>query len=123
MERPQTLTVTALLVALQAAALATYGAVLLVRAFVGHPSHRDDAVLLGLVFLVCAAGVTVALYGLWRMKRWAQAPTYLVQFFSVIIAMGQLTKLPAMMIPLLVVGIGTHVMVSLPPSRQALGGI
>jgi hypothetical protein len=41
----------------------------------------------------------------------------------VIIAMGQLTKLPAMMIPLLVVGIATLVTVSLPASREALGGI
>jgi hypothetical protein len=37
--------------------------------------------------------------------------------------MGQLTKLPAMMIPLIIVGAATLVTVSLQPSRQALGGI
>jgi len=123
MERPQTLTVAAVLVAVQAAAFATWGGVELVRALVGHPNDRQTAVLLGAVVLLLAAGVFLAAYGLWQMKRWAQAPTYLVQFFSVIIAMGQLTKLPAMMIPLLVVGIATLVTVSLPPSREALGGI
>ncbi|HVS67514.1 MAG TPA: hypothetical protein VHE56_03095 [Mycobacteriales bacterium] len=123
MDRPQTLTITAGLVALQAAAFATWGGVELVRALVGHPHDKNTAVLLGVVVLVLSAGVFTAAYGLWRVKRWAQSPTYLVQFFSVIIAMGQLTKLPALMVPLLVVGIGTLVAVSLPPSRQALGGI
>ncbi|HVT65088.1 MAG TPA: hypothetical protein VHD81_08035 [Mycobacteriales bacterium] len=123
MERPQTLTVTAVLVAVQAAAFATWGAVELVRALVGHPNDRLTAVMLGALVLILAGGVFFAASGLWRMKRWAQAPTYMVQFFSVIIAMGQLTKLPAMMIPLLIVGLATLVTVSLQPSREALGGI
>jgi hypothetical protein len=123
MDRPQTLTVAAGLVALQAAAFATWGAVELVRALVGHPHDKNTAVLLGVVVLILAAGVFAAARGLWRIRRWAQAPTYLVQFFSVIIAMGQLTKLPALMIPLLVVGLATLVTVSLQPSRDALGGI
>jgi hypothetical protein len=123
MKRPQTLTVTAALVALQAAAFATWGAVELIRALVGHPNDKHTAVFLGALVLILSAGVLFAAYGLWRMKRWAQAPTYLVQFFSVIIAMGQLTKLPAMMVPLLVVGLATLVTVSLQPSRDALGGI
>lgn len=123
MDRPQTLTITAILVALQAAAFATWGAVELIRALVGHPHDKQTAVLLGVVVLILAAGVFVAAGGLWRMKRWAQAPTYLTQFFSVIIAMGQLTKLPAMMVPLLIVGLATLVTVSLQPSREALGGI
>ncbi|HVT21747.1 MAG TPA: hypothetical protein VHE57_10200 [Mycobacteriales bacterium] len=123
MQRPRSLTVTAALVAAQAAALGTYGAVLLVRAFVGHPSHRDDAVWLGIVFLACAAGVVTAAVGLWRMRRWAQAPTYLVQFFSIVIGMGQVAHLPALMVPLIALGLGTLVAVSLQPSRDALGGI
>jgi hypothetical protein len=57
------------------------------------------------------------------MKRWAQAPTYLVQFFSVVVGMQQLNTLPAMMVPLIAVGVATLVFVSLPSSRDALGGI
>ena len=123
MDRPQTLTVAALLVALQGAAFATFGAVELIRSFVGHPHDKQTAVLLGVVVLILSAGVLVAALGLWRMKRWAQAPTYLVQFFSIVVGMGQLTKLPAMMVPLILVGVATLVSVSLPPSRDALGGI
>jgi hypothetical protein len=117
------LTVTAALVAAQAAGLAIYGAVMLIRGLVGHPAHKDDAVLLGVVLLVCAGGVITAAIGLWRMRRWAQAPTYLVQFFSIVIGMGQLAHIPALMVPLIALGVGTLVTVSLQPSRDALGGI
>ncbi|HWC33668.1 MAG TPA: hypothetical protein VG650_02460 [Mycobacteriales bacterium] len=123
MERPPTLTVTAVLVAVQGAAFATWGTVELIRALVGHPHDRQTAVLLGVVVLVLSAGVFMAALGLWRVKRWSQAPTYLVQFFSIVLGMGQLTKLPALMVPLIVVGVATLVAVSLPPSREALGGI
>jgi hypothetical protein len=123
MERPQSLTVTAVLVAIQGAAFAVWGAVELIRAFVGHPHDKNTAVLLGVVVLVLSAGVLVAAVGLWRTRRWAQAPTYLVQFFSIIIGMGQIATLPAMMAPLIAVGAATLVFVSLPASREALGGI
>jgi hypothetical protein len=75
------------------------------------------------VVLILSAGVAFAAYGLWRAKRWAQAPTYLVQFFSIVIGMGQLSTLPALMVPLILVGVATLVGVSLPASREALGGI
>lgn len=123
MERPQSLSAAAALVAVQALAFAVFGAVELIRALVGHPHDKQTAVLLGVVVLVLSGGVAAAAVGLWRMRRWAQSPTYLVQFFSIIIGMGQITTLPAEMVPLLVVGFSTLVAVSLPPSREALGGI
>ncbi|MGN6472482.1 MAG: hypothetical protein ACTHK4_02385 [Mycobacteriales bacterium] len=121
--RPQTLTVAAMLVALQGAAFAVFGVVELIRSFVGHPHDKQTAVLLGVVVLVLSAGVFAAAYGLWRIKRWAQAPTYLVQFFSVVVGMQQLKTLPTMMVPLIIVGVATLVSVSMPASREALGGI
>jgi hypothetical protein len=123
MERPRSLTVTAALVAAQALAFAVWGAYVLIRSIFGHPSDRVTAVLLGVTVLICAGGVFAAALGLWRMRRWSQAPTYMVQFFSIIIGMGQLGTLPAMMIPLVVVGLATLVAVSMPSSREALGGI
>ena len=122
-DRPRSLSVTAVLVAVQGAAFAVWGAVELIRAFTGHPYDKNTAVLLGVVVLILAAGVLAAALGLWRVRRWAQAPTYMVQFFSIIIGMGQIATLPAMMVPLIAVGAATLVCVSLPASRQALGGI
>ncbi|HEX3899212.1 MAG TPA: hypothetical protein VHW74_08570 [Mycobacteriales bacterium] len=123
MERPRSLSAAAALVAAQGLAFTVYGVVELGRALFGHPHDKTTAVLLGITVIVLAAGIFVAAFGLLRMRRWAQSPTYLVQFFSIIIGMGQLGTLPAMMIPLVVVGLATLVAVSMPSSREALGGI
>jgi hypothetical protein len=122
MQRPVSLRVAACLVALQALGLGGYGLVEEVRAIFGHPQSRGTAVLLGAVVLIYAAGVMTAAIGLWRERRWAQTPTYLVQFFSFVIGIGQLHTLPALSIPLVVVAVATLVAVSWPDSRAALGG-
>jgi hypothetical protein len=46
-----------------------------------------------------------------------------VQFFSIVIGIGQIHTLPYLMVPLILVGVATLVAVSLPPSREALGGV
>jgi hypothetical protein len=120
MNRPTSLRAAAALVALQAAGLAGYGLVELVRSIVGQPQSRGTAVLLGAVVLIYAAGVMTAALGLWRVRRWAQTPTYLVQFFSLVIGFGQLHTLPALSIPLLAITVATLVAVSWPQSRAAL---
>jgi hypothetical protein len=121
--RPRSLEVAALLVLVQAAVLAVWGVVELVRALTGHPSDRGTAVLLGVVVLIYAAAVAMAARGLWQAKRWAQTPTYLVSFFAVVIGLGQLETLPLITVPLIIIGLTTFVAVSLPASRDALGGI
>jgi len=123
MKRPTSLSVAAVLVAAQAAALGSYGVVELLRALFGHPHDRGTAVLLGVLLVCYAIGIVVAARGIWNLKRWAQTPTYLVQFFSIVIGIGQIHTLPFLMVPLIIVGVATLVAVSLPASRQALGGI
>jgi hypothetical protein len=123
MPRPRSIEVAAALVGLQALALGVWGAVELVRALVGHPSDRGTAVLLGVVVLIYATGVGFAALGVWRMRRWAQSPSYLVSFFALVIGIGQLHTLPALMVPLILIGAGSFVALSLPDSREALGGI
>jgi Kef-type K+ transport system membrane component KefB len=123
MTRPRTLEAAAALVALQALVLGIWGAAEVIRAVVGHPNDRGTAVLLGVVVLIYSIGVGLAARGLWRVRRWAQTPTYMVSFFAVVIGLGQMDTLPAVMVPLIVVGVATFVLVSLPPSRAALGGI
>jgi hypothetical protein len=122
-ERPRTLQVAAALVALQALALAVWGAVELVRALVGNPSDRATAILLGVVVLIYSFGVMAAARGLWLVRRWAQTPTYMVSFFAVVIGVGQLHTLPGFTVPLIIVGVGTVLATSWPSSRAALGGI
>jgi hypothetical protein len=123
MARPAPLTVAGVLMAAQALGLGCWGAVEVIRALVGSPHDRGTAVLLGVVVLVYAAGVLAAASGLWRSRRWAQTPTYMVQFFALVIGIGQLGTLPALMVPLIVSAVVTLVAVSLPASRAALGGI
>jgi hypothetical protein len=80
-------------------------------------------VLLGVLLIFYSGAILIAARGLWRMRRWAQTPTYLVQFFSIVVGIGQIHTLPYLMVPLIVVGLATLVAVSLPASREALGGI
>jgi hypothetical protein len=123
MQRPKSLRVAAALLALEAAGLGGFGLVVGIRALVGRPQSRGTAILLGVVILIYATGVMAAALGLWRVRRWAQTPTYLVQFFSLVIGIGQLHTLPALGVPLMIIAVGTLVAVSLPDSRAVLGGI
>ena len=109
--------------AVEAAALAVWGLTELIRSLVGHPHDRGTAVLLGVVVLIYAVGVYFAARGLWRVKRWAQTPTYLVQFFSIVLGIGQIHTLPFLMVPLMIVAVAALIAVSTPESRDALGGI
>jgi hypothetical protein len=123
MERPQSLRIASALVLVQALALAGWGIAELIRAVAGHPHDRGTAVLLGIVVLVYATGVALAARGVWRCRRWAQTPSYLVSFFAVVIGFGQVNHLPAVMVPLIVVGVASFVALSMPDTRDALGGI
>jgi hypothetical protein len=123
MERPRSLVVATALVAVQALALGAWGLGELIRSVVGHPSDRMTAILLGAVVLVYALGIMLAARGLWRVRRWSQSLAFMVSFFAVVIGVGQIHTLPALMIPLIAIGVGTFVALSTPASRQALGGI
>jgi hypothetical protein len=123
MDAPRSLRLAAALTAIQALALAVWGLGDLIRSIDGHPSDRGTAILLGAVVLSYAVGVALAARGLWQSRRWAQAPTYMVTFFAVVVGIGQIHTLPLLMIPLIVIGVATFAAVSMPDSRSALGGI
>jgi hypothetical protein len=120
---PRTLRIAAAVVAVQAGVLVVWGVAEIVRSLTGHPHDRGTAVLLGVVVLVYGLGVLAAARGLAHARRWAQTPTYLVQFFSVVIGVGQVHTLPGLMIPLIALAVIAVVAVSMPDSRQALGGV
>lgn len=123
MERPRSLEIAAALVGLQALALVAWGLGELVRSVSGHPHDRGTAVLLGVVVLVYGLGVGLAARGVWRVRRWAQTPSYMVSFFALVIGVGQLHTLLVVAIPLLLIGIASFIALSQRPCRDALGGI
>ncbi|MBV9486640.1 MAG: hypothetical protein JO246_11335 [Frankiaceae bacterium] len=123
MNRPQSLKIAAGLVLLQALALVGWGATELIRALTGDPNDRGTAVLLGVVVMIYATGVALAARGVWNARRWSQTPSYLVSFFAVVVGFGQVNHLPAVMIPMIVIGIAAFVALSWPDTRDALGGI
>jgi hypothetical protein len=123
MDRPRSLEIAAALVGLQALALAAWGVGELIRSLTGNPHDRGTAVLLGVVVLIYGTGVALAARGVWRMRRWSQTPSYLVSFFAVVIGVGQFHTLPYLAVPLIVIGVGSFIALSLPDSRTALGGI
>jgi hypothetical protein len=123
MQRPRSLEVAAALVLLQALGLAAWGATELIRALVGHPNDRGTAILLGVVVMIYAAGVGLAARGLWNARRWSQSPSYLVSFFAVVIGIQQIHTVAALAVPLIVIGAGSFIALSMPASRNALGGI
>jgi Kef-type K+ transport system membrane component KefB len=123
MERPRSLQIATGLVVVQALALGIWALGELIRSLAGHPSDRGTAILLGVVVLLYAIGVVLDARGLWRARRWSQSPAYMVSFFAVVVGVGQLHTLPVLMVPLIVIGVATFVALSMPASRQALGGI
>jgi hypothetical protein len=123
MERPRALEIAAALVALQALALTAWGLGELIRSVSGHPHDRGTAVLLGVVVLIYGIGVGLAARGVWRVRRWAQTPSYMVSFFAVVIGVGQLHTLAIVAIPLLVIGVASFFALSQRDCRNALGGI
>jgi hypothetical protein len=123
LDRPVALQVAAGLVAVQALVLFAWGASELIRSLVGHPHDRGTAVLLGAVVLLYSLGVLAAARGVWLMRRWAQTPSYMVSFFALVVGFGQLHTLPALMVPLIVIGVATFIALSMPSCRDALGGI
>lgn len=123
MTPPRSLLAAAALVALEAVSLGTWGLIEVIRALTGHPHDRGTAVLLGVLLLVYGLGVLWTARGLRLARRWSQTPAYLVQFLSIVIAIGQVHTLPGVAVPLMGVAVAALVAVSWPSSRSALGGV
>jgi hypothetical protein len=121
--RPGALQIAAALVGVQGVVLLAWGVGELVRSIFGHPHDKGTAVLLGVVVLFYAIAVLAAARGLWLVRRWAQTPAFMVSFFALVVGFGQLHTLPALMVPLIGIGIGSFVALASPSCRHALGGI
>ena len=111
----------AALVGLEGAAGVATGIGFAVAALVGHPDDRGTAVLLGVLLALYGAGILLVARGVARGSRWARTPTYLVQFFGLVVAWYQRHTLPAVSVALAVVSVATIVALSLAIRQEEAG--
>ncbi|MDT0307769.1 hypothetical protein RM780_12455 [Streptomyces sp. DSM 44917] len=82
-ERPRRVAAAALLCALQGAATAGLGALLLALAVAGEPGDVTQAVTGAITLLALAALPLAAGHGLWRLRRWSRGPAVVTQLLAV----------------------------------------
>ena len=96
-------------VAAEGAAGVASGLVFVIAALVGQPHDQATAVILGVLLVIFGAGLLALARALRHGSRWPQTPSYLAQFFGLIVAWYQRTTLPAVSVVLLVVCVGAVV--------------
>ena len=112
----------ALLVALEAAALAVLGAVYAVASVLGEPTERLGAVLEGVFALVVAAALLAVARGLARARGWAWAPTITTQLFLLVVG-AYLVQGRAWFaaVPVLLLAVAVLSQLADPQARQSYG--
>lgn len=104
----------------QGLGLAIAGAVVLVGALVGHPHDRPTAAFLGGLTIFYAAVVAYCGRGLLGGRTWAGTPALMVEFFALVIGVGQVRTLTAVSVVLLVSAVAAVAAMLHPQSREAL---
>ena len=102
----------ALVVGAEGAAAFVAGVVFVVAALVGSPHDKQTAVVLGVLLAFFGAGMLAMARSLRRGSYWPRTPSYLAQFFGLIVAWYQRSTLPVVSIVLLVVCVGALVALS-----------
>ncbi|HET7310423.1 MAG TPA: hypothetical protein VFJ17_03770 [Mycobacteriales bacterium] len=96
-------------VAAEGAAGVVAGIVFVVASLVGRPHDEMTAVILGVLLVVFGAGLLALARALARGRHWPRTPSYLAQFFGLVVAWYQRSTLPAVSVVLLVVCVGAVV--------------
>ena len=99
-------------VAVEGGAGLVAGLVFVVAALVGHPHDQATAVVLGVLLAIFGAGLLALARALRRGRYWPRTPSYLAQFFGLIVAWYQRSTLLAVSIVLLVVCVAAVVTLS-----------
>jgi hypothetical protein len=98
---PRTLRIAAVVLLVQGAGVVVAGLVELISALAGHPHDRSTATFLGALTIAYGAIVVLVGRGLARGRTWAGTPAFMVEFFAIVIGIGQLHTLPALSVALL----------------------
>lgn len=117
---PRAVRVAAAVLLLQGAGAFAAGAVELVVALAGHPHDRGTASFLGVLAMVYGAVMVLVGGGVGRMRRWAGTPALMVEFFAVVIALGQLHTLLALSVVLLASAAAAFAALLHPDARAVL---
>src|SRR4051794_448550 len=88
------------------------GVAFVVAAIVGSPDDRGTAVILGVLLTLFGLGLLTLARSLRRGSYWPRTPSYLAQFFGLIVAWYQRSTLPAVSVVLLLVCVGAVVALS-----------
>lgn len=88
--RPVTLSVAAVVEAVEGLALLGLGAFVAVESAVGRPADRLGAIALAIGGVLVGAGMIAIGLALWRTRRWGRSPAVLTQIFALIIAVSML---------------------------------
>jgi hypothetical protein len=116
-----TLSLTALIVAVQGLAMLALGFGLVIQSVVGNPDSRTAAMLIGVLSLLGGAGLVLCSWGLRRGRRWSRAPALVWLLLMVPVGWYQVQgSLRWLGIPLMAVsGLGALLLL-VPASTEAL---
>ncbi|TEX46233.1 MAG: hypothetical protein B7C55_14265 [Actinomycetales bacterium mxb001] len=129
-EAPRGLRAAAIIALIEGAALVAYGLYVLVqvaRLGITGPapvSSVQSVTLEIIIFLFLGAGLLVAGWGLWRVRRWGRAPAVLGQLLGLIVgvplvgAVGSVERIAG--IAVVIMSIGALVCLFLPSTTRAL---
>ncbi|GGJ10975.1 hypothetical protein [Streptomyces brasiliensis] len=122
--RPRRLTCAATLAALEGFALAVGGVWTLVLGLTGAPDDRQQAVTLGVTFVVLALLPLLAARGLLLCRSWSRGPAVITQIMALPVAYSLLqadsAAIPAG-IALVVIAVASLVLLINPATTEALG--
>jgi hypothetical protein len=83
-----------------------------IAAVVGSPHDRETAVVLGALLALFGVGLLALARSLRRGSYWPRTPSYLAQFFGLIVAWYQRSTLPVVSVVLLVICVAALVALS-----------
>ncbi|MGP3951954.1 hypothetical protein [Streptomyces sp. 7N604] len=122
--RPVRLTAAAALAAVEGAAIAAFGAYLLVMGLIGDPDSPRQAEMGGLTLLALAVLPLAAARGLLLRRRWSRGPALIVQIMAVPVAWTLISTGGAMIAAGIALGaaaLAVLVLLVNPTATEALG--
>jgi hypothetical protein len=117
---PAVLRIAAGVLLVQGAGLLVVGAVEVLAAVLGHPATRSTAVLLGALTMFYAVVVLLVGRGVARGRAAATTPALMVEFFAVVVGLGQVHTLLPLSVALLVTAVVALVALLHPDARSVL---